>query len=327
VVLYRCGVALLLSFFIPLLLPALTHAQQYNVPTSKPLELAVSPAFPRPESRVTVRVNAYAMDTNGARITWSVNGEKLTEGKDSRSLELMTGALGTKMTVSAFIEPIGESAFTLTKTIIPATVDVVVEADTYVPAFYRGRALPSVESTVRLTAIPHVGNGVDPRTLTYRWEQNGSAIGGGGVRGLQSIELAVPRYSGGNVRVVISNASGVAVADATVALEAMNPEIHFYEENPLRGLSELAIRDSVSLIGDETTVHGEPYYLSETDVRSDNMSFTWSIDGTPVTTGVNDPHIITLRRTGGAGVAGVGLLVKTRGRIPQFIQDQFVINF
>ncbi len=317
---------LCVAFAATALVLPLNAGAQYTVPQSKPLELATSPKYPRPESRVVVSIDAYAVDTNGARITWYQDGVEIESARNQRSVSVETSVIGKTTRLSATIAPLNGAAFTLRKDITPAAVDIIVEADTYVPSFYRGRAIPSVESSVKLTAIPHLGGG-DPRTFTYRWEQNGSAIAGGGVRGMQSATLVVPRYSGGNVRVIVSNESGV-VAESSVSLDAMNPEIHFYEENPLRGLSERAIGDTgIALIGDETTVHAEPYFMKAGVAGFNAMKFAWKVNGLATQNTSADPHIITLRRAGGGGAVNVDTRIITTDAIPQFVDGRFTINF
>lgn len=306
-------------------LPSLTHAQ-YTVPQARPLELSTEPTYPRPQSDVRVSINAYAVDTNGARISWFQDGTEIVSARNERSITIKTGDIGETTRLSATVAPSAGAPFTLKKDVTPAAVDIVVEADTYVPAFYLGRAIPSTESRVRLAAVAHLGGG-DPRTYSYRWEQNGSVIGGGGVRGMQSIDLTMPRYTGGQIRVIVSNDAGI-VAESSVSLGALRPEIHFYEENPLRGLSELAIRDvGVALIGDETTIHAEPYFMKKEGGSFEGMDFTWRVNGAFTENPSSDPHIITLRRAGGGGSANVDTRIVTSDPIPQFVDGRFTINF
>src|SRR5688572_16598777 len=56
-------------------------------------------------------------------------------------------------------------------------VDLLWQAETYTLPFYKGKALWSKESRVKLLAIPR-GPGVgNPLNLTYKWTKNGTVLG------------------------------------------------------------------------------------------------------------------------------------------------------
>lgn len=316
-------IGILVTIFF-LVAPFISYGQaMFTADTESSLQL--DPSFPKPFAPVTILLDAYALDTTGAIISWYVDGVELPEFKNARSAVVQTGAVGKKQVVSATIKLIGTPAFTLRSVIVPTAVDIVVEASTYVPSFYRGRALPGADSPVRVVAIPHVG-GADPRTLTYRWEQNGSILLGGPVRGKQAVELTMSRYYGGYVSVTVFDVEGNAIAQKNVAFDATSPELHFYEENPLRGLSERAIKESLTLIGDETTVHGEPYFMNTT-IMSSITKYDWTINGEKTVSGSSDPHIITLRKTGGVGSANVGLRTINESGSLEYVTGNFSINF
>jgi hypothetical protein len=313
----------ILLFFLTVV-PKTSEAQM-SIQTNSP-QLLLQPKLPEPNSEVNVSLDAYTMNTAGAKISWFIDGVEIAERANARSITVTTGELGEEMTVSAQVQQGGGGGFTVRSNIVPGAVDLVLEAETYVPPFYRGRALPSADATVRVVAVPHIAGTTDPRTLTYLWEYNGGVLLGGPVRGEQSVELEASRFSGGYIRVVVSNSDGENVAENAIFIEAMNPEIHFYEENPLRGLSELAIKDSLSLIGEETTIHGEPYFFGS-DLFRDKTTFDWKIDGAAVTSANADPHTITLRRAGGGGSARIQVRALGATPIPQFVDGSFRINF
>jgi hypothetical protein len=317
---------LLVTSLLFLMVGVLTIEKSFAQTTLEPgagASIALEPDFPEPMSTVEASLDAYTLNTTGATITWYLDAVALPQFQNARSIAFQSGAVGTKQIVSAAVKPVGSPAFTLKKEIAPIAVDIIVEASTYIPSFYRGRALPSADAPVRVVAIPHTGGGTSPSNLTYRWEQNGSVLFGGPVRGKQTASLTVPRYYGGYISVTVLDGEK-AVAQRNVTFDAKSPELHFYEENPLRGLSERALTESFTLIGEETTVHGEPYFMNTTRTA---VTYDWSIDGANIQNSNSDPHIITLRKTGGAGTARVGLEAVSDNGIPEFVTGNFVINF
>lgn len=308
---------ILISFALPK--PA---AAQFAASAS----LAVEPAFPAPLTNVSVSLEAYTMNTVGATITWFVNGTEMKASRNARTISVTTGALGEKMAVNATIAMPNGIPFTVKTVITPAVVDLILESDTYIPAFYRGRALPSGESTIHAVAIPQVGKSVSPSSLTYKWEYSGSVLLGGPVRGKQSIDITMSRFSDNYLTVTVMDQAGQAIAQKSLLLNPTDPELHFYEDNPLRGLHERAIDDGFMLIGDETTIYGEPYFM-HTDLSQRSVGFTWSVNGEKTSFQNQDPHTITLRRSGGRGSADVELKALTTETIPQYLRRAFSITF
>jgi hypothetical protein len=123
------------------------------------------------------------------------------------------------------------------------------EADTFVPQFYKGKALPTYKSIVKLTAIPRFNTfASDPALYSYAWTANQIQSMGKGL-GKQSV-LVPMKYSGSSVPVevtVTDHASGSDPSATTSAtqlssgsaqqrLVAVDPLILFYEDAPLLGI-------------------------------------------------------------------------------------------
>lgn len=311
-----------LSILFFLVSAFIVHAQVFD---ESALQLLTDPEFPGPRQTLTVSLDAYTMNTTGATIQWYVDGVERGEFKNERSMTLVTGELGTSQIIKAKVSRINSFPITTTLTIEPREVNIILEAATYVPSFYKGRALPSGNSLVRAVAIP--SNASAPLdTYTYEWSQSGTVLFGGPVKGKYAADITMSRYEGDYLKVTVTNASGRTVGGKAIFLTPTDPELHFYEENPLRGLSTRAAGASVTLIGDETTIHGEPYFMS-TDLSQQSALFDWGIDGMSVTTNPADQHTLTLRRTGGAGSAQINVHAITTEVIPQYVQGGFSIVF
>lgn len=291
----------------------------------QPMKLTLSPEFPAPEADVTVSLDAYAMDTTGASIVWFVDGKEHTDARNARSLTLTTGALGTSQGVSIQITKQNSAPLTLSRKVTPSRLDIITEAQTYVPVFYKGRALPVEELPVRFIALPHTSLPLSPAQYTYRWELDGSVLFGGPVKGKYAIDITMPRYANHILMVTAIDAEGHTVGVARETLKAATPELYFYEESLLRGLSPKALDERFTLTGDETTIHGEPYFIA-THIGEGDASFSWKINGAPAES-TGDPHTLTLRKTGGAGNATIELEASTAGTVPSFLKKAFTIFF
>jgi len=288
--------------------------------------LVVDPEYPSPYSEVNVSLDAYSMDISGATVLWYINGTERLDARNARNITLTTSDLNDKQTVLVKIQPPNSPTLSLTRTITPSVVDVVLESQTYVPAFYKGRALPSSESVVRAIAVTHTSPSVSPSSLTYEWMQGETVLFGGPIKGKYVADLTMSRFDDDYIRVRVTNSSGNVVGGKTMLLTPVEPELHFYEENPLRGLSGKAIKDSLILIGDETTIHAEPYFMT-TKLASRTVKFDWTIGGVAVVTNQNDPHTLTVRKAGNGGSTEIGVNAITTSVIPQYVQDTFTIMF
>ncbi len=312
--------ALLGSFFV---MTMSVHAQILDDASA---QLVTDPEYPAPHSAITISLEAYSVDTSGATVFWYVDGIERVDARNARSMPFTTGDLGDNQTITVKVAPPNNQSLTLTHTIKPSEVDVVLEAQTYVPAFYKGRALPSGESVVRVVAIPHTSPSASLSSLTYEWTQGETVLFGGPIKGKYSADVTMSRFEDDYLRVRITNPSGEVVGGKTILLIPVQPELHFYEENPLRGLSSRAIHTSLILIGDETTIHAEPYFMA-TDLTSNTVKFDWNINDVAVTTNQADAHTLTLRRVGNGGSTDVGVNALTSTVIPQYVQKTFTIMF
>ena len=301
-------------------------AQAQFLPANTGIQLTLSPKSPAPGDEVRVSLDAYSVDTVGATISWFIDGVAQPAAKNNRSLTVIAGALGKNMTIKATVAPQSGVPFTLTTIIKPTVVDVVLEADSYIPSFYAGRALPSRGSHMRAIAIVHDGTNRAPSSYTYKWTLGNSALLGGAILGRSFVELEMPQYNKETLAVEVIGPDGASVGRGMVLLKSVDPELFFYEYSPLRGLSTRTIHDPHTLIGEEVTIYGEPYYINSTMSESD-AKFSWKISGAETPTNADVPNAITLRGVGDSGAANIELSVLTNTRIPQAVRGLFRLLF
>lgn len=303
-----------------MLLYGCTAFAQFN----KEATLVVKPELPDPDEPFTVLLDAYAIDLTGASITWTVDGEKVPGTENARKITLVGPEFGKTIVVGVSVSNSNRGAFSLKKSVTSNLIDLIVEADTHTPSFYRGRALPSAGANVRAVAVPLVSHDA-ASALTYRWELGTKVLLGGPVRGRNVVEVPVPQYSTDVLSVSAVDVNGVLKGKRSVILTPYEPEIVFYEENPLRGLIERAITDKLVLIGEQTTIYGEPYNMARSNTREN--SYTWTINGSPTQTANANPRSITIEKNTTSGSARVQMRAVGGGAVPQFIEKFFSVTF
>jgi hypothetical protein len=287
-------------------------------------KLAFSPQFAEPKQNVNVSLEAYAMDTTGATITWYLNGIEQTEFKNLRNISFTTGSVGETVRVSVEVRMRNGQTLSLSESITPSRVDIIVEADTLVPLHYAGRALPSGGSQVRLIAITDTN--LNPQNLTYRWNVNDTVLYGGSIVGKNVASFIAPRDRSVLVRVEIFDNNGKTIAKKLKEVVIATPELIFYELNPLRGISNNAVFNPHLLVGEEMTVRAEPYYMDKNILPSDLLT-EWEINRDQINNPSQDKQEITLRPSGGTGNFTVNFHIRNLKNYLQGAEDSFVVGF
>lgn len=304
----------------------ITQAQSL-VSAGPTITLVPSPSSPSPNAPVNITVDAYTIDTTGATIIWFIDGTEQVSARNNRSLSITTGELGKQTDVTVQLKLRTGQQVSKTLTINPSRIDLVIEADTLVPAFYRGRSLPSVGSTARVVAVPADGSNRPPTSYSYLWQLNNKVLFGGPLTGTNI--AFIPTGLGNNQLLtveVIDTVTGALVARKSIGLPLTKPEIHFYGENPLRGPNNIALNKEHILVGDEITVRAEPYYMSA-DIFSTQPLLEWEVNGSKIDNPSTDPQFITLRRQSGAGSATIGFHIRNLQQLIQGVEDTFTLRF
>ncbi|OGG41458.1 hypothetical protein A2837_03030 [Candidatus Kaiserbacteria bacterium RIFCSPHIGHO2_01_FULL_46_22] len=200
----------------------------------------------------------------------------------------------------------------------PAVIglDLVVEAETYTPHFYRGRAEPTAGSIMRLIALPE-----DPGAVTrYHWKVGGQTMNESG----QTLRVTAPSGQGEVVVEVSSlDQNGNVIGRTTNYISLSSPSLSFYEVNPLRGISNIMIKDKVTLIGDEVTVRGEPYFINPTSMSTMNGVWnTGQLENVPS----NDWRTLTILRTDAVSSARVTLGASNLNTLTDNLSSGFILE-
>jgi hypothetical protein len=286
------------------------------------LTLRVSPSFPAPNAQATVRLEDYSVNAVGAEVFWFVDGVEQTAAKNERSITVTTGAVGKEIMVRAILRRQDGTDIATSLMVTPTVVDLVLEADTYVPSFYKGRSLPTRNSTLSAVALVHDGKSLADSAYTYRWTLGEDVLFAGPVRGKSRVSFEMPLYSKDLV-VEVLNESGNTVGRRSMNIEAVQPELHFYEWSPLRGLYQRELSNPFALIGEETVIHGEPYFIPKTPSR-ENTDLTWRIGGMPVSANAEAAQAFGLTREN-LGNGQVSLRLVTKDRVPAVLEKSLTV--
>lgn len=277
--------------FTVFLLPISVWAQSFGNEAEQST-LAFNPQFPEPGQRVTVSLDAYSLDLVGSSVSWFIDGTEQVAARNERSVEITAKALGETTSIAAQVRLRSGATTIVRRTLVPSYIDMIVEADTATPSGYQGRALGSIGAPMRVTAIPHFGGSLTARKLGYTWKLNNKVLFGGTLLGKQTAVFDMPSRIDSLLTVDITDQTGAIIGHKTIRLEPADPEVYFYEDNALRGLSHYAIDKELILLSNETTVQAVPFYM---DLFDQEILHRWFINGVITENTDDDQTRITLQ--------------------------------
>lgn len=264
---------------------------------TRSIELLVLPSNnPDPGETVTVSVMSSDFDLDRANYRWTVNGtapKDAQQGVGAKSYTFTAGKTGTSYSVKVAVTPPSGSA--LSKTAVVRSFDMPMYwwADSVIPLWYRGKALPSIGSEVKITALPNLP-GVNPKTLLYSWEFNNNFVGTQSGVG-KSVFRFTPQFPvRETIKVRVQNASGSIDKEKTVEIQTFEPLVRAYELKPLEGVEFIRSLTLRAARGGETIdVIAEPFFFPLRNFA--DLIFQWRINGTDIADAGDHPNILTIQ--------------------------------
>jgi len=278
------------------------------VPAPDPLSLFAIPETPGPGEEFTVSARTPTFDKNSARYDWAVNGKKRPDlsGIGKHTIALVAGKLGDTISVSADITRLDGAGGAIALTVRVADIAMPWFAETYVPRWYKGKALPIPESIVRVAAIPEIiigGRKIPPQNLLFRWglDNEEKVQEGMGIDSFR-FKMGVLPETTHIVSVTAQDLERRVKKTQRVAVAAHDARANIYAVTPLGGIeARRAITDYESR---QTVldVQVEPFFFNIKN-RND-LTYDWRLNGQIVSGPAERPYLLTVD-TRGAGITSI----------------------
>ncbi len=313
-------------FMVALLymLPFLTFAQTQAEILSEALRISISPSYPISNEEYTVTLQSFAVQKS--TVTWFVNGKEVTANKNKDTLTQNAGNPGSKTVVTAAVTTNDGTRVEKRVTITPSRIDLHIDGNSIVPAFYQGRELPSSGNQIDVHAIAFTGLNTPPSNYLYLWKLNGVVQNGGAVRGNNLLSFTPSLQKEVVVSIEVQNSAGQVLAQKSQSISISQPELYFYEQNPLRGLSPHALSNLYTFIADEMTIRAEGYFMSP-ELQGQNILREWKINNKVVTNAQTDPQEITIQKEGNRGSSKLSFHIRNLQQLLQGVEKSITLSF
>lgn len=258
------------------------------------LSLEMDPESPKPKSRVTFNLHSFQTDLGTADIAWFFNGKRIANGKGVTRVQTTFGDVGSVNVIRVTAETPSGLRGEKELAISPSTIKFYWWTNTYVPGWYRGKALPAPGSVVMAQAIPSVPAGI-AATLEYSWYLNDDIVAGASGIGKAVFPYTIPLadFFPISLKVKVANQAKTLTAEASFAPPLADYTPLMYEVKPLAGADHsAAVKTLTRQAGNTIDVTVEPFYMPRSTVAA--LNYIWNLNGADIANTDKRPWIFTL---------------------------------
>ncbi len=317
------GIFIVITFFV--YAPHNTYAEAKVV--SGDINIEIIPDNPEPYTDVTVKLGSYATDLNRASIDWKINSKTVLSGIGRTTYTFKTGGPNTATVINLNILPDNGITITRQVVVVPSEIEMLWQAvDAYTPAFYKGKALPTQESKIKVVAFPNTINvaKANKKNMVYTWTRGGSSAQDASGYGRDSFTFFNNVLSDTeHIGLSASSVDNAYSATGTLDIGIIKPSLLFYKKSPINGiLYDEALSGSTTMTEDEMTVVAEPYYMNR---NSSDLAYNWKINNESIET-PNKRTELTIRPASRGGYATIALTVESITKLFQSVTNNIRIN-
>lgn len=296
------------------------------------ISVDVVPPNPAPYSSVTISLSSFSSNLDSVNIVWLEDGKTVLSGIGKKSYSTTTKKenVETKIEARIFL-PDGEIDKNIS--IRPSIMVLLWQAnDSYVPPFYKGKALPTADSEIKIVAMPEIvvnGSKISPEKMTYDWKLDYNNMPSDSGYGKNAFAFTNDYLENSNTVSVVANTTDQQhSSEANITVATINPEISFYKKDATIGtLWEVALSNNHLIQGEEVVV-AEPYFISPKNWRRPELIFNWSINNRSVNIPSYLKNLMSLKATEGvSGASTLRLDIENTDKIFQTAKKEINIRF
>lgn len=293
----------------------LAHAQFEFFTGTFGITLSFEPTSPQAYESVVVRADSLFTNISAADVSWYVNDSLLTSGRGITSVRVPVGGPDSKTTV--LVHAVNALGGTISgETVItPSDAEILWEADSLVPPFYKGRALPGAGTLIRAEAHVRLardsGTLLAPEDIMYTWRRNGAVVSSVSGKGKNKAVFPAPLLFGADtISVTAESTDRELRAEARTSVPSSDTLLFIYEDHPLFGtLYNRALTRSAAIPETEVKLAAFPLFADARSAGDKRLDYSWTVNGTPIAEDPNEPDKIIVSSSGDAVRATLQLVL------------------
>jgi hypothetical protein len=204
--------------------------------------------------------------------------------------------------------------------------------DSYVPPFYRGKALPTPDSEIKVVTVPEIKNGssnIPAQNLVYAWKKDYTNNVDGSGYG-KNFFLYVSDYleNSNNISVTASTIDQKSSSDASIDIGMAQPKILFYKnDNNLGTIWQNSLTDPYKIQGGDI-IEAVPYFISPKEIQNPTLTWSWFINDGPVNLTSFTKNLMPLQAQAGThGTSKLRLDIASQDKIFETASKEINIEF
>lgn len=245
--------------------------------------IKLNPATPGTNEQVTATVSSLIVSADRLRITWLIDGKVVKSGLGETTITFTTGEQGSLTNLETFVQVDNTSTIRKWNRISPADLDILWQADTYTPPFYRGKALPTPESFIRVVGMPNVRNEGAQKLengMVFVWEHNGKRQPNDSGFGQNPFVYRNDFLDlEDQITLEVIHEDGLTRAKQSIFVPISNPEVVVYEDS---SFLRKAFGKGEPAASGRLVFTAEPYYFSTKRELLNTLNYRWIMNGTTI---------------------------------------------
>ncbi len=272
-----------------------TYAQ--FVPQS--VSVVATPSSPSPNDTMSIEAVTPLFDKDTAFFSWTINGKSRQDlsGQGKSVITLIAGKVGSVINASVIATRTNGQGGQASLAILVSDLALTWFAETYIPKWYRGKALPIQNSIIDVIAIPNVavdGSHIASKNLIFRWtlddETNLQTGLGKDTFRMQFSQFTKQTY---HVHEVLEDVQKKIRKEGDLFINPNSPLVDIYPFSPLDGIAS-RIGEGVMLSSKRGFLDFiiEPFFLPVASKH--DLAYTWSVDQNRVSGAADNPYLLTI---------------------------------
>ena len=263
-----------------------------------PFTIIATPSSPNPGETISIEAQLPSSDKNTAAFTWTIDGKSRPDlsGLGKNSFTISAGALGSPMRISVQARQYNGEVLNTSHVIYITDLSLTWTTNTYIPKWYRGKALPVSGSLIRIAAIPSFildGTTIPPERLIYTWNVSGTRALKGVGEQIFSFTAPDRSFNTPLITLKIDDTSKRIHKEARIGILNREPKVVIYQVLPLGGIEfRRGTTSFPPFSGGTIDLQAEPFFFN-TPTNKD-LSYTWTAEGITASSTPENPFLLTL---------------------------------